>query len=161
MWGSYGLIIHLLWYTFQAHIKQTVIEIKDVSGEEGTTGQWVKTDKEPNWIDKAWYYKDMEKYRKHKFNAIRTQRDGLRFDSKKEAAHYDRNKLLIESGAMVFQLRQVPFHLPGGVVYRLDFMEFYTNGDIIFVDVKGRDTAQSKQKRRQVEALYPIEIVLV
>ncbi|MFQ5686189.1 MAG: hypothetical protein ACE5GV_05960 [Candidatus Scalindua sp.] len=40
------------------NIKQTVIEIKDVSGEEGSTGQWVKTDKEPNWIDKAWYYKD-------------------------------------------------------------------------------------------------------
>ena len=101
------------------------------------------------------------KYKKHKFNAVPTVNDGFRFDSKKEAARYERNKLLIASGEMVFQLRQVPFHLPGGVRYVLDFIEFYKNYDILFIDVKGRDTPQSKQKRRQVEAVYPIKIDLV
>lgn len=98
---------------------------------------------------------------KHKYNAVATIVDGFRFDSKKEAAHYKRNKLLLASGEMVMQLRQTPFHLPGGVIYRLDFMEFYKNEEILFIDVKGRDTPQSKQKRRQVEAMYPIKITLV
>jgi hypothetical protein len=105
---------------------------------------------------------------KHKYNAVKTVVDGYRFDSKKEAARYARNKLLIRSGEMVMQLRQVPFHLPGGVIYRIDFIEYYANGDQLFVDVKGMDTPQSKQKRRQVEdwsengkLVYPIKITLV
>ena len=104
--------------------------------------------------------------RRHKYNAVRTVRDGYTFDSKKEAARYDRNILLIRNGDMRRQLRQVPFHLPGKVVYRLDFMEFYATSkegvdEILFVDVKGRDTAMSKLKRKQVTALYGIEITLV
>ncbi len=103
----------------------------------------------------------MKQFKKHKFNAVPTVNDGYRFDSKKEAARYTRNKLLIRSGEMIMQLRQVPFHLPGGVIYRLDFMEFYSNGDILLIDVKGIDTSVSKLKRKQVEALYPIKIQIV
>ncbi len=102
-----------------------------------------------------------KRIKRHKFGAVATINDGFRFDSKKEAARYGRNKLLLASGEMLMQLRQVPFHLPGGVIYRLDFAEFYLNGDILWIDVKGRDTPQSKQKRRQVEALYPVTITLV
>ncbi len=98
--------------------------------------------------------------KKNKFNAVATVVDGFRFDSKKEAAHYVNNKLLIQQGLMLCQLRQTPFHLPGKVVYRLDFMEFWPDGSIGFVDVKGRDTAMSKLKRKQVEELYPITITL-
>ncbi len=46
-------------------------------------------------------------------------------------------------------------------MYRLDFMEFMADGTVLFVDVKGRDTAMSKLKRKQVEELYPIVITLV
>jgi hypothetical protein len=105
---------------------------------------------------------------RHKYNAVATIADGFRFDSKKEAARYKRNKILLASGEMVMQLRQVPFHLPGGVIYRLDFIEYYADGTQLFVDVKGKDTSQSKQKRRQVEnwevdgkKMYPITITLV
>lgn len=106
--------------------------------------------------------------KKHKFKAVATYVDGFRFDSKKEAARYVRNKLLIRSGEMVMQLRQVPFHLPGGVIYRIDFVEYYADGTQLFVDVKGMDTPQSKQKRVQVEGwsengklIFPIKITLV
>ncbi len=106
--------------------------------------------------------------KKHKYNAKPTVIDGIRFDSKKEGQRYTRNKLMIRSGEMVMQLLQVPFHLPGRVIYRLDFMEFYANGDILWVDVKGLDTSQSAQKRRQVEnwsennkLVYPIKITLI
>jgi hypothetical protein len=98
--------------------------------------------------------------KKNKYNAVATMVDGFRFDSKKEAAYYVGNKLLQAKGEIVLQLRQVPFHLPGQVTYRLDFLEFYSNGNVRFVDVKGRDTPMSKLKRKQVEALYDIEITL-
>lgn len=58
----------------------------------------------------------------------------------------------------MFYLRQVPFHLPGGVVYRVDFQEFHANGAVRFVDVKGHRTESYKAKKRMVEALYPVEI---
>ncbi len=100
--------------------------------------------------------------KRHKYNAKATVIDGFRFDSKKEAARYVRNKLLLSNGEMTMQLRQTPFHLPDGVIYRLDFMEFYSNGSILFVDVKGRDTKMSKLKRGMVECLYPhVKITLV
>jgi hypothetical protein len=105
---------------------------------------------------------------KHKYNAKPTVVDGFRFDSKKEAMHYKRNLILIQSGIMLMQVRQVPFHLPGGVIYRLDFMEVYKDGEVRWIDVKGMDTPQSKQKRKQVVEwrvngiqVYPIEITLI
>ena len=98
----------------------------------------------------------------HKYNAKATVVDGYRFDSKKEATRYVRNKILLSNGEMIMQLRQTPFHLPDGVIYRLDFMEFYSDGKILFIDVKGRDTQMSKLKRGMVESLYPhVKITLV
>jgi len=97
----------------------------------------------------------------HKYRAKRTTVDGFNFDSKKEAAYYGKLNLLKRSGEISFFLRQVPFHLPGNVTYRLDFMEFHKDGSIKYVDVKGMDTPVSKLKRKQVEALYPIKIDIV
>lgn len=33
----------------------TVIEVKDTTKNLGTTGQWVKTDMHPEWVDKVFY----------------------------------------------------------------------------------------------------------
>ena len=98
---------------------------------------------------------------RHKFNARPTTTDGIRFDSKKEAAYYRELKLRQQAGDVVFFLRQVPFHLPGGVTYRVDFVVFASDGTVAFVDVKGMRTAQYKAKKRMVEAVYPVEIVEV
>lgn len=95
---------------------------------------------------------------RHKFNAKITECDGIKFHSKKEAAYYIKLKLLQKSGELLFFLRQVPFHLPGNIVYRLDFMEFWKDGEILFVDVKGMKTPQYLSKKKMVEALYPITI---
>jgi hypothetical protein len=99
-------------------------------------------------------------FKKNKYNAVATVVDGFRFDSKKEAAYYSKVKILKEKGEIILFLRQVPFHLPGQVTYRLDFLEFWRDGDIKFVDVKGRDTPMSKIKRKQVEEIYNIKITL-
>lgn len=98
---------------------------------------------------------------RHKFNAVRTEVDGVKFASKKEAKYYQDLLLAQRSGDLLFFLRQAPFHLPGGVRYVIDFMEFWRNGDVRFVDVKGFKTATYKAKRKMVEASYPIKILEV
>lgn len=99
--------------------------------------------------------------RKHKFGAKPAERAGIRFDSKKEANYYDRLKLREKAGEVVMFLRQVPFHLPGGVKYVVDFQEFHADGTVHFVDVKGMETAAFKAKKKMVEAMYPVEIETV
>lgn len=95
---------------------------------------------------------------KHKFKARRTNVDGIKFSSKKEANRYNILKLLQKSGDILFFLRQVPFHLPGGVKYICDFLIFWANGDVTIEDVKGFKTEIYKAKKKMVEALYPVEI---
>lgn len=95
---------------------------------------------------------------RHKFNAIRTEVDGIKFSSKSEAKRYKNLMLLQASGEVLFFLRQVPIHLPGNTKYVLDFLIFWANGDVTFEDVKGMKTPMYILKKKQVEALYPISI---
>ena len=96
---------------------------------------------------------------KHKFHAIQTVRDGYKFHSKKEARRYDELNLLKRAGEIVFFLRQVPFHIPGNVTYRIDYQIFWTNGEVTFEDVKGMRTPEYIAKKKIVEELYPIKII--
>ena len=95
---------------------------------------------------------------KHKYKAKPTVRDGIRFDSKKEAKYYDELKIRVAAGEVLFFLRQVPFHLPDGVKMVIDFLEFRTDGTVHVVDVKGYKTDVYKIKKRMVEALYPEDV---
>jgi hypothetical protein len=95
---------------------------------------------------------------KHKFNAVRCERDGYKFASKKERTRYDELKAWQKSGIVTFFLMQVPFHLTAGVKYVCDFQVFWANGDITFEDVKGMKTDIYKLKKKQVEAIYGVEI---
>jgi len=100
----------------------------------------------------------MKRIIRHKYNAKRTEFDGKKFDSKKEAHFYAKLKLAKESGELLFFLQQVPLDLPGGTKYRVDFVCFWEDGTVEFIDVKGFKTETYKLKKKQVEALYPIEI---
>lgn len=95
---------------------------------------------------------------RHKFRNIPTEVDGIKFQSKKEAAHWQGLNLARKSGDLLFALRQCPFHLPGGVRYVVDFIEFWASGEVRFTDVKGFKTPMYKVKLRLVESLYPIKI---
>lgn len=96
---------------------------------------------------------------RHKYSAVRTECDGIKFDSKKEARYYQQLKLRVKSGEVVVFLRQPTFHLPGGVRYVCDFQEFHADGTVHFVDVKGMQTATFKAKKKLVEDIYaPIKI---
>ena len=98
------------------------------------------------------------KFHRHKFNAVQTVRDGIKFQSKLEAAYYETLKLKVKAGVVIFFLRQVPFHLPGGVTYRVDFQEFHSDGTVHFVEIKGFETKTWEIKKKMVEALYPVII---
>jgi len=95
---------------------------------------------------------------RHKFRAIVTELDGIKFASKKEAKRYRELELLKKSGELVFFLRQVPFHLAGNVKYLSDFLCFWKDGTVTIEDVKGIKTPMYLLKKKQVEAIYPIEI---
>lgn len=95
---------------------------------------------------------------KHKFRAIPTELDGIKFASRKEARRYRELRLLEKSGELLFFLRQVPFHLPANVKYVCDFLCFWKDETVTIEDVKGIKTPLYILKKKQVEAIYPIEI---
>ena len=101
-----------------------------------------------------------------KYKNIRSEYNGVKFASKKEAHHAQENDTRIKAGILSFYLIQVPFRLPGGIVYRADFAEFSKVSnthlyEVEFIDVKGFDTPISDLKRKQVKELYGIEIKLL
>lgn len=100
----------------------------------------------------------MIKFPKHKFNAQRTEVDGIKFDSKKEAKYYQGLLLRQKAGEIIFFLRRIPFYLPGGVKYVCDFQEFRSDGTVHFIDTKGMKTPMYIAKKKMVEAIYPITI---
>ena len=95
---------------------------------------------------------------KHKFGAKPTVIDEKRFASQKEARYYQALKQRQATGEILFFLMQVPFCLAGGVKYRLDFLEFHSDGSVHCIDVKGFRTQTYILKKKQVEDLYPVTI---
>lgn len=98
---------------------------------------------------------------RHKFKAKPQEYDGIKFPSKAEAKRYLELKVLQEKGEVLFFLRQVPFHLAGGVKYVCDFMIFWADGSVTVEDVKGMKTPLYIAKKKMVESTYPIEIIEV
>jgi hypothetical protein len=98
---------------------------------------------------------------KRKYRNEPCYRDGWYFPSRKEADYYEQLKLWKKAGIVKYFLRQVPFHLPGHIIYRVDFMVVWKTGVIDYVDVKGYETHEFKLKKALVEDTYPIRIVTV
>lgn len=98
---------------------------------------------------------------KHKYGAKPRITDGIRFDSQIESRYYEKLKLRQASGEVIFFLRQVPLHLPGKVKLVVDFVEFLSDQNVRFIDVKGFETKDFIMKKKMAEALYPIEIEIV
>lgn len=108
-----------------------------------------------------WNMRDDVRRIKHKFHARPVVEDGHHFPSKLEWKLYKQLLLQQRSGEVLFFLRQVPFHLPGGTKYVLDFLVFYASGDVRALDAKGMETETFKLKKKMVEEIYPIEIEVV
>lgn len=83
--------------------------------------------------------------------------DGVRHDSKKEARIWRDLRARLRAGEFRWLARQVEFILPGGIIYRADFV-IGVRSAMIVMDAKGFRTDSYKLKRRlMAEAGYPIE----
>ena len=103
-----------------------------------------------------------------KYRNIKTEFDGLKFDSKKEAARYAVLRLL-ERGNVISELNlQVPFEIAPSVViagrkkpalkYIADFT-YRKDGQWIVEDVKGALTDLYKAKRHLMKSVHNIDIL--
>lgn len=101
-----------------------------------------------------------KKKKGHKYNARRTIVYGKTFDSRAEAARYLVLKDLSDRGVIRNLKTQVEYKLPAGIKYFADFS--YTSFLTKFVeDVKGRDTAASRIKRKLVWSAHGVDVKLV
>lgn len=101
----------------------------------------------------------------NKYRAIKTEVDGIVFDSKREAARYSDLKLLVRAGTIMDLQIQPAFELTVNGVrigeYRADFCYRALDGKTTVEDVKGVRTPVYRLKKRLVEALYSIRILEV
>lgn len=103
--------------------------------------------------------------KRSKFGNCKTELDGFKFDSKREAARYSELKLL-QLGRKISGLRrQVPYEcvVNGMLVckYIADFVYLDERGDTVVEDVKGYRTEVYKLKRKLVRAVHGVEIIEV
>ena len=99
--------------------------------------------------------------KRRKYGNNPTERDGKHFDSKHEADRYDELMLMLKAGEIHGVLLQHPFVLPGGVVYRADFVVLDKGGTWHVEDAKSVATARDKVyrlKKRQMRECLHIEI---
>lgn len=99
--------------------------------------------------------------RRGKYDAKPSVIDGIRFHSTKEGKRYGQLCALRKAGVVKWFHRQPIFDLPGGTTYRGDFHIGWDDGRITYEDVKGMETSEFKLKRKQVRALYGVEIEVI
>ncbi len=102
--------------------------------------------------------------RRTKYGNRRVEQAGMTFDSQHEANRWGELQLLLQSGEILGVWAQVPFMLPGGVVYRADFVVLERGGVYRVEDAKSSATAKDKTyrlKRRLMRECLGIAIVEV
>lgn len=95
----------------------------------------------------------------NKYNNVKTEVDGIRFDSKAEARRYA-ELMLLKIGGKVSNLELQPRYdiIIGGKYiahYKADFRYLDDQGCQIIEDVKGVKTPIYRLKKKLVEALHP------
>ena len=89
-----------------------------------------------------------------KYRNVKTEVDGICFDSKAEARRYTELKLLADADEIMGFGRQPSFVLPGGIRYMPDFIVCGIDGAVWIEDVKGVETQAFKLKKRLWETHY-------
>lgn len=92
---------------------------------------------------------------RHKFNAKRTKVGERTYASKAEARYAVALEHRKRAGEVIGWFEQVPIQLPGGIVFRLDFLVFESDGSVRAIEIKGYETPAWKMKRKLVEESYP------
>ncbi len=98
---------------------------------------------------------------RNKYGAIKTTVDGIKFDSKKEAARYRALVLLQKAGHISDLSLQPRFDLiiNGTKIgfYKADF-KYTQDGKVVVEDVKGVLTPVYKIKKKMIKAIYGFDI---
>ena len=96
--------------------------------------------------------------RRGKFNAVRTEVDGVKFASKKEAARFSELALLNKAGEISDLKLQPRFPcVVNGIkvcTYVADFEYINLDGEVIVEDSKGFKTPMYRLKKKLFEAIY-------
>jgi hypothetical protein len=106
-----------------------------------------------------------------KYNAKRTEIDGISFDSRVEGKYYEYLKQQQQVGNIKrFELQPI-FTLQEGfrkngkyfrpILYIADFKVYLNDGSIQIIDVKGFETPDFRIKRKLFEAKYPYKLILM
>jgi hypothetical protein len=106
-----------------------------------------------------------------KYNAKRTEIDGITFDSIAEGEYYLHLKKQLKEGEIKWFELQPSFELQEGfrktgkfirpIVYVADFEVYRHDGSVEIIDVKGFETADFKIKRKLFEKKYPYTLTLM
>ena len=110
---------------------------------------------------------DLQPIKRSKYNAVPTVYQGVRYSSKKEARFAENLELRRELGEFAYVLRQVPFDLGAGIIYRADFVTLQENFThcgtiseelwrITVYEVKGMETPAWKLKHKLIKDKYPL-----
>jgi hypothetical protein len=108
-----------------------------------------------------------EKPKRSKYGNTPVTIDGIRFDSKREAAYYSELKLRQKAGEVMDVELQRPFSLLGKSgelmsVYKCDFAFWDLVEDRFrVIDVKGFETKEFKLKRKMMKGLLGINVEVV
>jgi hypothetical protein len=95
---------------------------------------------------------------KSKYGAIKTEIDGIKFDSKKESDYYLDLKLRLTAGDIKGFCRQAQFILAPGLSYKADFIVFNNDNTAEIIDVKGYITEVYDVKRKVFNDKFNLEI---
>lgn len=111
-------------------------------------------------------YRAQPKPKRNKFNARKTEVDGITFDSALEARYYRNLKLMEKAGVVYGVERQVEYAIEINgkrcCKYLADFRFYDKEQDRVrVIDCKGMDTPVSKLKRRLVAAAHGVEVEVV
>jgi hypothetical protein len=101
-----------------------------------------------------------------------TIENGWKFQSKLEARRYRYWLNMWQLRQIAWFTRQVPFYLPGGIIWRADFLvvmncmvEEQVDGEnpdnLVVEDCKGHLTEVSRNKIKQVEDIYGFKVQII
>lgn len=118
--------------------------------------------------DKSAIKKLLQKQPKNKYGAIKKEYNGIMYDSTKEADYAIDLDLKIKAKIIDKCERQITYRLEvNGVLickYILDFKEYYPDGKVRHVDVKGYKKGQAftlfQLKQKLMKAIYNIDVEL-
>jgi len=105
----------------------------------------------------------LKQAKKSKYRAVKTDIDGITFDSKREAKRYRELRLLEKAGVICNLRLQVPYILIDkskygrAIKYVADFV-YMRNGLEVVEDAKGVRTPVYRLKKRMMAERYGIEI---